>query len=65
MIACLSLWATGFKLPTLSYVLDKFFNIAVDGLRKAHASTAYYSSSAQLTLSSEREGKKTSQTHQR
>jgi hypothetical protein len=46
MIACLSLWATGFKLSTLAYTYDKFFNIAVGGLQKAHTSTAYYSSSA-------------------
>jgi hypothetical protein len=48
MIACLSLWATGFKLPTLAYILDKFFNIPVGGLQKAHTSTAYYSSSVQI-----------------
>jgi hypothetical protein len=46
MIACLSLWATGFKLSTLAYTYDKFFNIAVGGLQKAHTSTAYYLSSA-------------------
>jgi hypothetical protein len=48
MIACLSLWATGFKLPTLGYILDKLFNIPVGGLQKAHTSTAYYSSSVQI-----------------
>ena len=46
MIACLSFWTTGFKLSTLVHTLNKFFNIAVGGLQKAHTSTAYYSSSA-------------------
>ena len=46
MIARLSLGTTSFKLSTLAYTLDNFFNIAVGGLQKAHASTAYYSSSA-------------------
>jgi hypothetical protein len=53
MIACLSLWATGFKLSALAYTFDNFFNIAVGGLQKAHTSTAYYSSSAHSTVSRE------------
>jgi hypothetical protein len=65
MVACLSLWATGFELSTLAYILDDFFNIPVGGLQKTHTSTAFQTSSAQFTPSRERKRRKAINTHQR
>lgn len=41
MVACLSLWATGFKLSPLAHTLDKFFNVVFGGLQRADTTTAY------------------------
>ena len=46
MVACLSLWTTGFKLSPLAHALDKFFNVAIGVLQRADTSTAYHRSSA-------------------
>ena len=50
MVACLSLWATSFKLSTLAYTFDEFLNVAIGILQRANTPTAYCSSSAQLSF---------------
>ncbi len=50
MVACLSLWATSFKLSTLAYTFDEFLNVAIGILQRANTPTAYRSSSAQLSF---------------
>jgi len=40
MVACLSLWATSFKLSTLAYTFDEFLNVAIGILQRANTPTA-------------------------
>jgi hypothetical protein len=56
MVACLSLWTTGFKLSPLAHTLDKPFDVALGVFQMADATTAYYIARDQLNPKG-REGK--------